>query len=72
MAGGLPGLIYHPRAQSNEFLFRAVTGISFLTKRVSAVREMEVSQLARPLAVRGRTVLLSVGWEVADATYWTT
>ena len=40
MAGGLPGLIYHPRAQSNEFLFRAVTGISFLTKRVSAVRDM--------------------------------
>jgi len=27
---GLPGLIYHQRAQSNEFLLRPVTGTSFL------------------------------------------
>jgi hypothetical protein len=36
MAGGLPGLIYHQRAQSNEFLLRAVTGTSFLTIRGGA------------------------------------
>jgi hypothetical protein len=39
---------------------------------VSAVRDTKASQLARPFAVRGRTVLRSVGWEVADATYRTT
>src|SRR5215472_5716096 len=33
-AQDLPGLIYHQRAQSNEFLLRAVTGTSFLTIRV--------------------------------------
>jgi putative transposase len=39
---------------------------------LSAVRTWEASQLARPFAVRGRTVLRSAGWEVADATCWTT
>jgi hypothetical protein len=29
----LPGLIYHQRAQSNEFSLQAVTGTSFLTIR---------------------------------------
>src|SRR5438876_439595 len=28
-SSGLPGLIYHQRAQSSEFLLRAVTGTSF-------------------------------------------
>jgi hypothetical protein len=32
----------------------------------------EASQLTRPFAVRGKTVLLSVGWEAADATCWIT
>ena len=31
--GPLPGLIYHQRVQSDEFLLRAVTATSFLTKR---------------------------------------
>jgi hypothetical protein len=33
---------------------------------ISIVRDMGASQLALPFAVRGRTVLLSVGLEVAD------
>jgi hypothetical protein len=32
----------------------------------------EASQLEQPFAVRGRTVLRNAGWEVADATCWTT
>ena len=34
LAKGLPRLIYHRRALSNELLLRAVTGTSFFTKRV--------------------------------------
>jgi hypothetical protein len=33
MAKDLPGLIYHQRAQSNEFWLRAATRASFFTKR---------------------------------------
>ena len=39
---------------------------------VSAAGDMGSYSLARPFAVRGRTVLRSAGWEVADATCWTT
>ena len=34
----------------------------------SAVRDMGSEPLERPFAVRGRMVLRSAGWEVADAT----
>jgi hypothetical protein len=39
---------------------------------VSVVRHMGASQPALPFAVRGRTVSLSVGLEVADEICWNT
>ena len=50
MPKDLPGLIYHQRALSNEFLLRAATGTSFLTVR---------SQFdsGRELVPRSRTTL---------------
>ena len=34
-----PGLVYHQRAQSNEFLLRAATRASFLTIRLYAAAD---------------------------------
>jgi hypothetical protein len=39
---------------------------------VSAVREMGSEPTRRRFAVRGKTVLLNAGWEVAGATCWST
>ena len=43
-----------------------------VAETLSAVRDMGSEPTRTPFAVRNRTVLRSAGWEVADATCWTT